>query len=668
MLPMALVEWRIENRVALVHLDQGAMNTLSRAAMGALEAAAGELEAVRDREALIGAILVGNARGLGAGADIHELMAADRSGLAELIDAGHRLLFRIEASPVPWVALVDGVCLGGIYELALACRGIVATARSRLGFPEINLNIFPGLGGTQRLPRRMARGPAGPEATARALQLILHGRVVSASEAAAEGMVDAVVPDGTDPVVFAKRLLAQGLQPPPQWARAPEVGARALAAAERTARERARGRDRPRAPFVVIEVVRAGARVPLREAIALERDSFIEVASSAEAKAGMRFFFAQQRAQKGPSELAGVRPAREVRRVGIHAVETPRGLALAALARRARLEVVGHVADARSLDAARRVLGACPDATTGGGREAPGHGVSLAVRLDAVGGCDVVIDAGPEALQPNAELYRALARLVDQRCVVCPTSSLLAPAALAAEFAAGGGDPSNLVGLHFVPPVRECRLVEVVHTESTSMEALAAALGLARLLGKTAVLLKDWRRGLLVTPAVAACLREAEALYREGTPPAAIDAAVEAAALALGPFALADSMGLETVAALIRNGAPEAATEEPLARKLASRGRRGAEGGGGFYDYADGKRTRIYPDLDALAGSRGERSAGPAEIVERCLRALWRAASEALDAGMVASAEEADLAFVLGAGFAMHLGGPFFHAAQQGWR
>src|SRR5262249_56155166 len=101
---------------------------------------------------LKGVILKGNRFGLGAGANIGELMTASRSQLGSFIDAGHEALFDIEDGPVPWLAVVDGVALGGIYELALGCRGIIATEPSTIGFPHIRLNIFPALGPTPRLP------------------------------------------------------------------------------------------------------------------------------------------------------------------------------------------------------------------------------------------------------------------------------------------------------------------------------------------------------------------------------------------------------------------------------------------------------------------------------------------------------------------------------------
>jgi len=173
---MAQFQTRTADGVALVTFDSGAMNTFSRAAVEELEAVEAEIRAQHARAPLVGVVLLGNRYGLGAGANIGELMQGSAADLAALIERGDALLARIEGGPVPWVAAFDGVCLGGIYELALACRAIVATRRSSVGFPEMLLNIFPGLGGTQRLPHRTglvnASDPIGGDA---ALSVILQG-------------------------------------------------------------------------------------------------------------------------------------------------------------------------------------------------------------------------------------------------------------------------------------------------------------------------------------------------------------------------------------------------------------------------------------------------------------------------------------------------------------
>jgi enoyl-CoA hydratase/carnithine racemase len=151
---MANFTYEIRNDIARVLFDSGGMNTLSAQAIGDLNALREALDAVHAKTPLRGVIMKGNRFGLGAGANIGELLEADRDGLAEYIDRGHEALYAIEDGPYPWIAVVDGFALGGIYELALGCHAILATQKSTIGFPEIKLNIFPGLGGTQRMPRR----------------------------------------------------------------------------------------------------------------------------------------------------------------------------------------------------------------------------------------------------------------------------------------------------------------------------------------------------------------------------------------------------------------------------------------------------------------------------------------------------------------------------------
>ena len=151
---MALLQLDVRNGIAWVTFDSGGMNTLSQAAVTDLTAVTAAIAKAHAATPLVGVILKGNKFGLGAGANIGELMSADRAALGAFVDVGHEALYAIEEGPLPWLAVVDGVALGGIYELALACRAIVATEKSTLGFPEIRLNIFPGLGGTQRMPRR----------------------------------------------------------------------------------------------------------------------------------------------------------------------------------------------------------------------------------------------------------------------------------------------------------------------------------------------------------------------------------------------------------------------------------------------------------------------------------------------------------------------------------
>src|SRR5690349_15250032 len=250
---------RYENGIALVAFDQGGMNTLSRAAIEELDGVEAAIRAQHAKTPLAGVVLTGNRYGLGAGANIGELMQGSAADLTTLIDRGDEVLFRIEDGPVPWVAAVDGVALGGIYELALACRAIVATKKSSVGLPEMGLNIFPGLGGTQRLPRRAglvnASDPVNGDA---ALSVILQGKSLRAEQALAIHMIDAIAPEGEDLQAFAARFVREQLpslqRPSPDLSNASQIAPMVLP----TVRKATAGRPHPRAPYVALEVVTEG--------------------------------------------------------------------------------------------------------------------------------------------------------------------------------------------------------------------------------------------------------------------------------------------------------------------------------------------------------------------------------------------------------------------------
>ena len=306
---MAQLRHEIRNQVAWVTFDSGGMNTLSQAAVDRRRRRSSPRSPRRTPPTpLAGVILKGNSFGLGAGANIGELMCGrSRRSSAQYIDVGHELLYAIEESPVPWLAVVDGFALGGIYELALACRAIVATEKSTLGFPEIRLNIFPGLGGTQRMPRRSGLvNPQDPVGGDAGFTAILTGKNFRAADAAAIRMIDAVVPAGR-----RRRRVRRAL---PARDAADGLHRDAAGRSRRTPRalkpmvlpmiERATmGRPNPRAPYVALDVMVKGAALPLREAIKVERDAFLDVATSSEGKAGMRFFFTQQAVQQPPEGL-----------------------------------------------------------------------------------------------------------------------------------------------------------------------------------------------------------------------------------------------------------------------------------------------------------------------------------------------------------------------------
>lgn len=668
--------YEIRDNIAWVTFDSGSMNTFSRQAIEDLRTLLGELERAHAATPLAGVILKGNRFGLGAGANIGELMTGTKADLERMIDEGHETLFAIEEGPLPWLAVVDGYALGGIYELALACRGIIATQKSTVGFPEIRLNIFPGLGGTQRAPRRCglinAADPINGDA---GFTAILQGKNFRAKDAVAIHLVDAVVPPDRDVDEFAADFLLHTLPgidrtPPADLANAENLRPMVLPMIERATM----GRPNPRAPYLALDVMIQGAALPLREAVRIERDAFIEVASSSEGKAGMRFFFTQQQVQKLPKDFPG--KARKLARVGVDGIDGYMGNAIGWLALEAGYQVVGHVPLAQFAASVPDKLKAKYGRAVKKGKMTEDDvankvaSVQVTSQISDLFDCDIVVEARMENREIKADFYRALGRGIKGDALVASNSSSMGPSILVPYFAEGGGDPANFVNLHFFSPAEHpmMQLVEVIRGERSTDEAVATAHAFVRSINKTPVILRDGSAGFLVNAGLASYFEAAEQVYLEGTPIEKIDAAIRAAVLPMGPFELGDQAGLDIAAGMFDTMAAENPPErEPLVWKMRAAKRFGIKSGGGYYDYEGGKKTGAWAGLAALSPERGSRVAEDDEIVERCMRALYATARSLVDRGIVASEAEADLAFVLGIGFAMYLGGPIFYAQQRDW-
>ena len=673
---MSQFKHEVRNAVAWVTFDSGTMNTLSVTAIRDLQALIRTLNETHRKTPLKGVILKGNRQGLGAGANIGELLTATRAQLEELIDAGNAQLFAIAEGSLPWVVLLDGIALGGIYELALACHAIVATERSTVGFPEIRLNIFPGLGGTQRLPRRSglvnATDPISGDA---AITAILQGKNFAAAKAAAIKAIDAVIPAGTDPDTFAQRFLIETLPtldrtPPADLANAEALRPMILPMIEKATM----GRPHPRAPYVALDVMLKGAALPLRDAIKLERDAFIEVATSPEGKAGMRFFFTMQGVQKLPKNFPGA--ARPLTKIGVDGIDGYMGNAIGWLALEAGYQVVGHVPLAQFAASvpdklkAKYARAVSKGSMTEAQVAAKVGSVTVTSKIDDLFDCDLVIEARMENREIKAEFYRALGKGMKADGRVASNSSSMGPGILSPFFAEGGGNPAHFLNLHFFSPAEHpaMQLVEIVKGATTTADAVATAHAFVRKINKTPVILNDGSAGFLVNAGLAAYFQAADDLYREGTPIAVIDAALRKAVFPMGPFELGDQAGLDIAAGMFDTLAAEKPpARPPLVWKLRELKRFGIKNGAGFYDYKDGRKQAEWPGLAGLVPDRGARVANADEIVERCLRALYATARSLCDRKIVGSEEECDLAFVLGIGFAMYLGGPIFYGKQQGW-
>lgn len=640
---------RREEDVAILLIDNPPVNAASHAVRAGL--ADGLAQANAD-DGVRAIVIACAGRTFVAGADIKEFGTPPKPPLLpEIVE-------RIEGSAKPVVAAVHGTALGGGLELALAAHARVATADARFGLPEVKLGIVPGAGGTQRLPRL-----AGVE---KAVELVASGRHIEAAEASVLGIVDRIAgPDlVADAVETARSLI--GTEPRRTGRLAvPAFDAAAVEKQIAQIEKRARGQL---SPVKAAGLVRRAADLPLKEGLAEERATFLELIDSPQARALRHVFAAERNAAKVPGldgieprriELAGVVGA-GLMGAGIAVVFLEAGLFVrvverdeaAAASGRARIEALY----ARMAKSGRITAEA---ATERLGR--------LGVFTDraALADCDLVIEAVFDDLDVKRELFGALSGIVRDDAILATNTSYLNPDQIAEVIAR----PERFLGLHFFSPANVMRLVEVVRPAAVSPQVLATGLAFTKRIGKLGVV-SGVCEGFIGNRILTAYRQECDFMLEEGALPHEIDAAIEDFGFPMGPYAVSDLAGLEISWARRKR---HAATRDPseryvvIADRLCEAGRFGQKTGKGYYSYADGRKA-IDPEVNAIVeaaskeAGRQRRSFTAAEIVERVGQAIVSEGREILDEGIALRASDIDLVMINGYGYPAWRGGPMFAA------
>jgi 3-hydroxyacyl-CoA dehydrogenase/enoyl-CoA hydratase/3-hydroxybutyryl-CoA epimerase len=645
----ALSYWKMDrdtDGVVWLTLDKPgtSANVLSGEVLVELGALLGDLAAALPRALIVRS---GKPSGFIAGADIREFTAFKGPEDAfALIRAGQGVLDRLESLPCPSIAAIHGFALGGGLELALACHYRIAVNDDSLalGFPEVQLGIHPGFGGTVRAVRVLGVRPA--------MELMLTGKPVRADKALKIGLVDQLV--NAQQLEAAARAMALD---PPRARRAPLLE-RLLNAAPlrpivksallRELAARAR-RDQYPAPYAMVDLwARYGARGPA--SFEAEARSIAELFGTATARNLIRVFMLQDRLKASAGKSAV--PIKHVHVVGagvmggdIAAWSALRGLTVT-LEDRSLEYIQPALERAQSLFAKRiRDPGKRAAATARLSADAAGAGVAVA---------DVVIEAIFEDLDAKLALYARLEPRMQASAWLATNTSSLTLEPLAAHLAR----PERLVGLHFFNPVAQMPLIEIVRSAATDAAVAQAASAFARRLDKLPLPCSS-APGFMVNRVLMPYLHEAMFAAQEGVPFAVIDAAAVDFGMPMGPIELADVVGLDVashvgdiIAAELGRPAPELG--ELKARVAAQK--LGKKTGEGFYVWKDGKPVKpaAHPD------------AAPVDLVDRMILALVNECVACLRERVVEDADLIDAAVIFGTGFAPFRGGPLAYAQSVG--
>jgi 3-hydroxyacyl-CoA dehydrogenase/enoyl-CoA hydratase/3-hydroxybutyryl-CoA epimerase/3-hydroxyacyl-CoA dehydrogenase/enoyl-CoA hydratase/3-hydroxybutyryl-CoA epimerase/enoyl-CoA isomerase len=610
-----------------------------------------------------------------AGADMSRVaglktLAADE--IQRLCAGGRSLFGRLSSRPWPSVAVIDGVCLGGGLELALACDMRVATdsPHTRLGFPEVKLGLLPGWGGTVRLPRLIGAGPA--------VELAAAGEPVDGATAARLGLVDACVSPEQALRSACALIESAGRSQSHINRRRVQAAAIALDPDERAFLEATTaavmmgrtGGHYP-APPAILQTILSGAAVPAAEAAVIEGRAFADLARSPVSAQLVRLFQIGERNRHDPGldDACDIEPREIAMPAVIGAGIMGAGIAARQLRSGFTVTLVDVQPEAISASVGGILDEAAWDRDTK--RIDPSRALALAGRLRtatslaAIASADLVIESVVERTDIKRQVLADIEQAVGSDTVIA-TNTSTNPIAKLAEVLT---DPTRFCGIHFFNPVRRMMLVEVIRGPATSDATVATAVAHAKRLGKCPVVVQD-SPGFLVNRILMPYLHEAVELLREGVAMHRIDRAARAFGMPMGPIELYDMIGLDTAfyAGLVMAAAfGDRIDASPVIPALVKSGRLGRKTGGGFYRYsvpADGnaQRARIdRPDdtVPAILASYQLPDTQPtaATITDRLIIPMLLEAVRAVDEGIVRDGRDIDLAVIHALGFPAFRGG-----------
>ena len=663
---MSALTTTVEDGIAVVTFDLPGepVNKLSAAVKVEFEAL---LIRLRDDEGIRAAVLIsGKPDNFIAGADIEEFTALTTESAAERLSfEGQEMVNRVETLPKPVVAAINGACLGGGLELALACHYRVASdhPKTQLGLPEVQLGLIPGAGGCQRLPRLIGARAA--------LDMILIGKSERAAKALRIGLVDEVVPPSilrATAIAAASRFAREGLPRRKSKTGVPGLLLDGTAAGRRIVYRKAEqsvlaktGGHYP-APLRALDAVRTGLEQGVTAGLAAEHRAFGELAVGDVSRKLVQTFFATTALKKDDGIPPGTASPRQIRRLGVvGAGFMGAGIAGTAVA---NVEVDTRLKDAdlarvgKGLKAASGILGERLKRRriTRPQFERLSGLVSGGDDYRGFGRADLVIEAVFEDLELKRRVLAEVEAVVRPETIFASNTSTIP----IRDIAAHAQRPDRVLGMHFFSPVEKMPLLEVIPTDDTAPEAIVTAVRFGRRMGKTVIVAAD-HPGFWVNRILSPYLNEAAILVAEGVPIDVIDRTMTAWGFPVGPVALLDEVGLDV--AQKAGGVMHAAfgdrlqPPDTLARLLAE-GRLGRKNGRGFYRYQDGHKAGVDETVYPLLGVRPVEDADTTVIERRLVHAMLNESAMALDEGAVRSSRDGDIGALFGIGYPAFRGGP----------
>jgi 3-hydroxyacyl-CoA dehydrogenase/enoyl-CoA hydratase/3-hydroxybutyryl-CoA epimerase len=669
---------RGDDGIVVLTLDDPSQsaNTMNAAYQASMAAAVDRLEAERDE--IAGVVITSAKKTFFAGGDLNDLRQATKDQaeeLATMVREGKAMLRRLETLGKPVVAAINGAALGGGLEICLAThhRVIVDDPKAVVGFPEVQLGLLPGAGGVVRSVRLLGL-------VAALTQVLLQGQRLRPAQAKELGLVDEVVATREELVPAAKAWIAaraggdpvaqpwdvKGHKIPGGAPSNPKL-AQNLPAFPANLRKQLKGANYP-APHHIMAAAVEGAQVDFDTALEIEGRYFVDLLTGQVAKNMIQaFFFDLQRVNGDRDRPEGIEPFRATKVVVLGAGMM--GAAIAYVCAKAGVEVVLKDVSQEAADHGKAYSEKLVAKGVERGKVTQEKGTALLARItatteaSAASGADLVIEAVFEDPGVKAQVFAEIEpHLADGALLGSNTSTLPI-----SQLAEGVSRPADFIGLHFFSPVDKMPLLEIIKGEQTSDETLYRALDVAKQIGKTPIVVND-SRGFFTSRVIGTFINEGIAMLIEGVPAPTIEQASSQAGYPAPVLQLSDELNLKLMRK-IRDAAKAAGeqgssgwdahpAEQVIDRMLDDFGRPGKLEGAGFYEYEDGRRTRLWPGLREGFPPVADPSAiSLKDLEERMLFAEALETVKCVDEGVIESVADANIGSIMGIGFPGWTGG-----------
>jgi len=637
----------VENDIGIVTFDMvgDAMNTWKDEAFVSFREVLDELE---NDKTLKGVIFIsGKPNNFFAGANLKMIEEIEtKEKVVEILNDFHDSFNRFRALTIPTVAAINGHCLGGGLEFALAFTARIAkeSKTTLIGLPETLVGLFPGGGGTQRLPRLIGYP---------AIELILKGKNLSAAKAVEAGIADRFVPADGDLLQEARSFLNEIIAGTAELKRPDHDFSQIDAVAEQARQgvlKATKGRELP-GPMLAIKAMQEGLKVSLEEGLKIEKKCFAEVAVSPEAKGSINTFFIKGLTDKPKAMMTKGFDPKPLKKIAVLGFGTMgRGIVIDILRNMQVPVIVKDIPEAFEPGKAfiRKIFDGMAEKKR---LKVPVDDLMNLLTVtteytDEFKEVDLVVEAVFENLEVKKQVYRELCDAIRDDCLIASNTSSLSVDAMA-EYV---DHPERFGGTHFFSPVWIMQLVEVVRGAKTSQGTVDNLLNFAASIRKRPIVCWD-NPGFVVNALLFPYFRQTFQYLEEGNTIEKIDSAMMKFGMPVGPVRLTDEVGID-VPYKVFVGLGE---EQQTLKNVVEEGRLGLKKSGKGFFLKDGS---VDPDVLPLIAKRDRNEMTEEEIQTGILEGMVTVGKDLLDRKIVDDPRMIDVGLIWGTGFPPDKGGP----------